>query len=391
MPWSAPQTERWTVGDDVTWCQLALHDAGAIFARDELLQWYQDAYRQLLAQSHATRQWRGLDVPPRYTYTYTQSWEQGFTELGTSLQLGYRQTPAGLTCTYAWEVEDAEDLTATDGAAVLCTQLWEYAHLPSGASTDQYYTFAVPRMQDRAARVYWDNKALAARSVRELDRLESFWWREQGEPWIWTRGTGGSRHFDLYQLPAGYNQGYDLFTQEATNSGGEHGAPYGIVRELSGGRTYAVSTDDPGGIPYGGVRDLTSSDRQYLGQPTWEPPYGTIREWHSAASSVLLWEIVIPDYPRLSDDDTPWMVPAPLQKYLRACVLWRAFGRQGESQRLDLAAYHEQRWMRGIALLKRLGWVTRRDRELRRQPREAERRAVPRPRLPSTFPRWIGV
>jgi hypothetical protein len=390
MPgWVAPTTERWTVGDDISWCQLSLHDDGALFPRDELLRWYTDAYRQLLSRAQATRQWRILDMPPRHTVTYTHTWERQYTWNGMSRQLGY-QGPSGSAYTYPWEVEQAEGIPVTDGAALLCTQLWEYAYRPSGSSTDQHYTFAVPRSHERIARVYWDHQALASRSVMELDGTEAPWWRESGEPWIWTRGTQGQRHFDIYQLQTGYQQGYTLVYQEASNTGGEPGTPPGIVRELSGSRTYAWESDDAT-LPYGLLREVSSPARQYLAQPTWDHPLGTIREWRSSVSALMLWEVVIPDHPMLDEAETPVMVPAQLQKYLRCYVLWRAFSRQGEGQRLALAAWFEQRWVRGVVLMKRLGWVTRRDRGYGRQGVGARSRAVPRPRLPSDFPRWIGV
>ncbi len=388
--WTAPTTVRWTVGDDLDWIQLFLHDAGELFSREELLNYYEDAYRQLLARAQATRQWRILDVPPRYTLTYTFDWERGFSFLGTSRPVGFIG-PTGSVYTYAWELEQAEGLPVTDGASVLCTQLWEYAYLPDGSSTDQSYTFAVPRAHERIARVYWDHRALAPKSMRELDRLEAFWWREQGEPWIWTRGTLGHRHFDLYQIVTTYQQGYSLVYNEASNTGGEGWEGLGIVRELSGDRTYAHTSDDSAGIPYGLLRGISSPERQYLAQPTWEAPLGTTREWHTSQAAVMLWEVVLGDYPRLDEDATPTLLPAQLQKYLRCYVLMRAFGRQGEGQRLDLAAWFEQRWLRGVALMRRLGVVTRRDRGFQRQPQHVQGRAVPRPRLPSTFPRGLGV
>jgi hypothetical protein len=321
--------------------------------------------------------------------TYMYDWERHHVLGGTSHQVGYRGSN-GSVYTYAWELEQAEGIPVTDGAAVCCTQLWEYAYLLDTV-TDQTYTFAVPRAHERIARVYWDNKALTPQAVRELDSTEALWWREQSEPWIWTRGTQGVRHFDLYPLHAGYQQGYDQRDNEATAVGGEPGALYGLVRELSGTHTYVVETDDPSGIPYGLLRDVSSPDRQYLCQPTWAAPLGTIREWHTSALSVMLWEVVIEDHPHLDDADIPDEVPQQLQKYLRAYVLWRCFSRQGEGQRLDLAAWFEQRWLRGVALMKRLGVVTRRDRGYARQGQYARGRAVPRPRLPSDFPRYIGA
>ena len=70
---------RWRVGDDLDWCQLFLHDEGALWSRTELLAWYRLAYTELLAAGQSVRQWRGFDLPPRHTVTITHQWESAFT------------------------------------------------------------------------------------------------------------------------------------------------------------------------------------------------------------------------------------------------------------------------------------------------------------------------
>lgn len=388
LGWQPPITDRWTVGDDLTWCQLYLHDQGDILARDELLRWYQDAYRSMLAETQSTRQLHVLEVPPRVTMAYTHSWENSHVLGGTSRRIGYIGAN-GYCYTAAWEIEQAEGVTPSEGCAVTCTQLWEYQYVVDSGLTDQYYTFCVPRNHERIAKVYYDNKVLIPKSTHEVDHTESAWWREQGEPWLWLRGTGGLRSFDVYQLVSTYHEGYTLVTGESTTHS-TPGNPSGIIRGISGDRTYSAESDDSA-YPYGFLRAITSTDRQYLSQPTWRAPTGTIRECQGSSLSLLLWELVIPDHPALNEADIPDMIPAPLQKYLRAFVLARAFARQGELQRLDLAAWYEQRWQRGILLLKRLGFVARHDRTYQRQGVSQHSRAVPRPRLPSTFPRTLGA
>lgn len=389
-PWFPPHASRWTVGDDLTWCQLFLRDEGVIIARDELLDYYVSGYRHLCSAAQSTRQWRGMDVPPRATVTYTYPWERSLTFNGTSRQVGYR-SPKGSTYTYAWELEQAEGLTVTDGAAICCTQLWEYGYLPDDGTTDQYYSFALDRRHERILQVYWDNKALSPKSVRELDGTDSAWWREQGEPFVWARSMQRPRQFDLYQLQAGYQQGYCLTFEETTHTGLKERALYGVVREMSGSRTYSWTSDDST-LPYGLVREMSSTGRDYVHQPTWDAALGTVREWKSSDDAVLVWEVVIPDSaPQLTEDDTPSLIPEPLQKYIRCYVLAQAFLRQGELENAPLAAWFELRWQRGIGLLKKLGWVTRRDRGYQREPKAPQGRAVPRPRLPSTFPRYVGV
>jgi len=387
-PWYAPTTARWTVGDDLTYCQLYLRDEGELISRAELLDYYREGYRQLCAFAQAARQWRVLDLPPRATVTYTYAWEQRSTFGGTSRQIGYRG-PNGSTYTYAWELEQSIGVTPTDGAAVCCTQLWEYAYLPDSGTTDQYYSLALDRSHERIAQVYWDNKFIPASSVRELDAHSTAWWREQGEPQAWARSTTRPRQFDVYQFVTTYQQGYQL-VEGFTATAPQPSVGLGIVRELSGSRTYAWASDDST-APYGIIRSIASGERDYVAQPTWQPALGTIRDWGSSDDNLMIWETVVPDEPALVEADTPWLVPAQLQKYLRAYVLAQAFMRQGELENAAAAAWFLYWWERGKLLMRHLGWVTRRDRGYQRNGPAQTRRAVPRPRLPSTFPRYLGV
>ena len=52
-----------------------LHDAGALWSERELLDWYNDGYRELLALSGAIRRHRPIPLPPRRALTSTQEWE----------------------------------------------------------------------------------------------------------------------------------------------------------------------------------------------------------------------------------------------------------------------------------------------------------------------------
>ena len=97
-------------------------------------------------------------------------------------------------------------------------------------------------------------------------------------------------------------------------------------------------------------------------------------------------EVVVP-LVDVGETDAPVLIPAPLQKYLRYYVLSRAFGREGEGQRLDLAQHYEARFQRGAQLLKRFGDSAHADRVFRRQEPNLGRGRPPLVRLPSEFER----
>jgi hypothetical protein len=196
----------------------------------------------------------------------------------------------------------------------------------------------------------------------------------------------------IYQFQTDYHQGYELKRQDNASSVAldSVGLALGTLRELSGERTY-VATSDDAQYPYGIIRSVDSSERDYVAQPTWRRPHGVIRDLRSSDDALMLWEVAIPDRAAFDESASPDLVPEQLQKYLRAYVLHCAFSRQGELYNEALAAWFDLVWQRGVALMRKLGWVTRRDRGYQREGVGITRRAVPRPRLPSTFPRYIGV
>lgn len=139
----------------------------------------------------------------------------------------------------------------------------------------------------------------------------------------------------------------------------------------------------------GSARGLTSPDRQYWPMVSDATPLaliGGIRDWRSSEDNLMALEVVVPSVD-LTESDAPVLIPTPLQKYLRFYVLSRAFGREGEGQRVDLAQHYEQRFMRGVNLLKRFGDSAHADRTYRRQEPAMSRSRPPLVRLPSQFER----
>ena len=139
----------------------------------------------------------------------------------------------------------------------------------------------------------------------------------------------------------------------------------------------------------GGVRGVTSPDRQYVPMVSEAAPMallGGIRDWRSSQDNLMALEVVVPPID-LGETDAPVLIPEPLQKYIRFYVLSRAFGREGEAQKIELAQHYDQRFQRGVNILKRFGDSAHADRVFRRQEPVRTSGRPPIVRLPSQFER----
>lgn len=209
--------------------QERLHDNGSIWTRTELLRWGNDGYREFLAKSRCVRRITLIDVPPRYAYTYCHDWESRFTEQGPARRMLWPSLDRAYACTGQWEAERLEGVTPTNSQAGH-TQDWERVHL---TDSDQHFVFALPRNQDVILRVAWDHKRLWAQTVKELDELDSAWYREVGEPTWWTNGTDRIRSIEVFEIRTDYAQQYNPQDFQLG----------GLIRGWSGSRTYSVTSD----------------------------------------------------------------------------------------------------------------------------------------------------
>lgn len=364
-----------TIESDLDRCQRFLGDAstigedGQIWTRAELLDWYQDGYRQLLLQSQGTRRWTVLPIPPRWTASGTQPWESRFAWGGTWWQ--WTHQALGYGASSLWEVETLEGLTPTAASEGL-SHGWERAHVNP---THVPFRFGLPRDHGRIVKLWYDHKLLLPVDTRELDATETQWISLAGEPLAWTLGTGRNRTIEVYEIVTVYT------STDYAYSGAYFGL--GTARSLSGSRTYTASY--PGqSLPYGLIRSVDSTERQYLTLEA--PPVGVIREWGSSVDNLLCLEVIGPAIAGLTEADTPVLVPPQLAKYLRAYTLYRAFNRTGEGYQPALALFFEQRFARGVQVMRTLSMLSRRDHQWARQP-ERGRTRPPRPRLPSSYPR----
>lgn len=216
-----------TIKADLDVVQDKLHDAGTLWPRAELLRWYQDGLRQLLAQSQAVRRLYITDIPPRYTWTHSYEWEARHLQGGTGRMLLLPTLDGTKRVTGLWESEHHGGVSPTDSEA-LKTQEWERSY---GNDTVQHYIVALPRRHDQIFRVAWDDERVQPVTIRELDASDDEWMTRVGEIDWWLPGTGRIQQIEVYEIQTTYVQNYMLDQAEL----------FGTTRQWSGSRTYGVS------------------------------------------------------------------------------------------------------------------------------------------------------
>ena len=223
------------VSTDLDSCQLILQDSGALWDRSELLLWYADGYRRLLAQAQGTRDFTCLTVPGRVTMVYTYPWERRHTLGGTSRHWTYPT----LSRQYSsqWEVEREAELDPQTWYTNT-TQLWETLY--ASGTVDQYQRFVLPRPHERILALWFDNELLDPLTVRELDSAWSAWYRQQGDLLYWAPGLSNAQAIEIYRTPAVDGQVY-AYDYQGGSGGICPPAPLGLPRDIaSDTRTYTV-------------------------------------------------------------------------------------------------------------------------------------------------------
>jgi|GEM_PF-4337653 len=431
-------------------CQTYLHDrSGLTWSEDELYQWYDEGIRALLSTTHLVKHWTIHALPPRYTIACTYQWEKRFA-LGGTARLFPFVGPSGRSATSLWEIPQFEQLDGDAGHSTV-TQLWELSY--TRRSSDTSYRIALPKDHERLYGTWWDHKRLEPVGVFELDRLSDAWHMRQGEPWLITEGTGSRNTYEIYQIqvnPEGQQYAYETWEDAGTprfidgarswvpgTADGDWVFAYttpgefvdglaGVGLRITGGQTSrrffctyrweealqagvpVVEVPPSGRIgtysweirhgatnvapcPVGGIRGLESTERQYVQAAMWDTGLGLIREWHSSEQSLLLWEAVTHATALVPGDTLPFL-PPQMHKYVRAYVLAKAFGHQGEGYMPDLSAAWERFWQRGLQFAASLGNMLWIDQPMRRDPNRQSVERRPRLQLPAEYPRvpWLG-
>ena len=212
---------------DLDKIQSRLHDDGTLWSRAELLRYYNDGYRQLLAQSKCTRRLHILDVPGRIAYAGVYEWEDRHSSGGTYRRFSRVSERNGWFSTTQWEIEQLRGITPTT-SSFAATQLWERAF--AGGDLNTHFRFYLGAHHDSIIRVVHDNDRLGGVAVRSLDTQDTSWFNEGGEPTFFTPGVGRDRTFEVFEVVTTYNAPYE-YNDSYTRGG---------VRKLSGSRTYSL-------------------------------------------------------------------------------------------------------------------------------------------------------
>ena len=378
-----------TISAHLDCCQRFLQDAnpigtdGLFWSRAELLSYFEDGYRHMIAETLPTRRFTVLDVPPRFPWAISHPWQMEF--IGDSPAFIWAfQGQGGWAASHQWMLEQLEGIAPQASDEVAVTQPWlrTYAN-----PTHQHYQFAVPRDTQRVVKIWHNHRLLIPINTRSLDDTFTTWMSIDGLPITWQLGIGPNRTFEVYQIQTAYVANY-RHKDAVTNDGNPR---FGTARRFSGDRTYDWTSASDDTVPYGIVRSISSPDRQYY--PRTLEPQGTFlgrATWlGSSVSSLLVLEAHIPDEITLRESDEAVLLPPQMAKYLRYYTLFRAFNRQGEGYDGLMALFFEQRFQGGIRFLRRLHQLTRKDRRAVRSPVQPRKRRPPRVRLPSNYPAVI--
>lgn len=244
---------------------------------------------------------------------------------------------------------------------------WVVVEVPEAG--DGY--FALPKDHERIAALYFDHRRLQVIEVRELDWGDSAWPTLSGFPLAWTTGLGPTLSIEIYQIPTAAG---DTYSHTGTY-------PYGLARRFSGHRTYQPAPAPGLGI----ARNISSEDRQYLATMG---VLGIPRIYRSSRGNLLVLEVVGPGLEDLHEEDSAGLIPAPMSKYVRYYVLARAFERQGEGRQVELAAVCQQRFERGVEIMRHMSWLSRADETYQRAPVGGMgRRRLPTAQFPPSYQR----
>jgi hypothetical protein len=373
------------IGTHLDKVQLILGDGqpgsdGSIWSRAELLEWFLDGYRHLLAESQATRRLTVLDVPPRVPWALTHPWQRAL--IGDdAAEVWAFQGQGGWAASHLWQLEVLWGLASTAAGEPTVTHPWQRTF---ANPVHQHFRFVLPRDSGRIVKLWYDHALLIPVATRRLDALETDWYSLDGDPVAWTRGIGPNRTVEVYEIETAYEANYRFVDGDTREGNPRHG----IARYFTGDRTYSWVSVDGDTIPYGLVRRITSPDRQYWPRldTSLSVPTGRAGWFASSAAALLVLEVRVPEIEGLTPQDEPALLPAQMGKYLRYYTLARAFGRQGEGFNPSLSAFFAQWYNRGIALMRILHQVARKDRQVARDPQGYTRRRPPRVRLPADYP-----
>jgi len=291
--------------------------------------------------------------------------------------------------------------------------------------------------------VRFNNTIMLPISTIELDQVHVQWPSFVGQPYWWTSGFGRVKTLEIYRIQTDYTDAYLLlfqagledrgmprnwsgvrsYTQDLTSVFAQNRLAYttpGDAQFLTsvygvGVRITELSTDliangydtslgplacyrwetvlgygTPFAFCVGMPREISSPDRQYFPVQRGSGinlSVGTIRDWQSSDGNFFVTYTAIPQSDLLLDQ-SPDLIPAQMQKYLRYYVLAQAFARAGEGYRPELAQHWDARFQRGVELMRRWLDVAFEDHiYVREEVGITEMRRVPLVQLPPQYER----
>jgi len=345
--------------------------------------------------------------------------------------------------TTRWEVqamghvgELPTDSIQPTASGIGVTQQWE--RFIAGGDVDRNYDLVLPKNERAPNRVRFNNTIMLPITTLELDQVHINWPSFVGQPYWWTSGFGRVKSLEVYRIQTDYTDAYIFlygagledrglprnwsgvrtYGQDLTKVFAQNRLAYttsGDMQYLTlvtgmGYRITAVTSDgfdtagntacyqwetvmgfgDPIAFCIGAVRELSSPDRQYFPVQRGSGvnlSLGTIRDWGSSDGNFFVTYNAIPQSD-LTIDQTPDLLPAQMQKYLRYYVQARAFERPGEGYRPDLSEHWETRFQRGITLMRTWMDICFEDRiYVREEVGITEMRRVPLVQLPPQYER----
>lgn len=417
--------------------QTVLHDAGALFSRDELQNWLIDGLRLISGQSGALRTFKAYDVPPRHSYAVTYEWERRYVDRGSFRKFTFSHSTARIEATSAFEIPQAEAVPVMPGLMNV-TQLWEMAR--AGEQAEAHYRLYLPHSATHIKGLWYDHKRLNPTPLKDLDNLRDHWWKVQGEPYEFVY-LGRNHTVDIYEIVTEYSQSYELkamasgmptdfsgtrtYTVDAPRgewsyaythsfeAGAFSGLGYRITRPghadgfsainawedqvirgeaitAAGREIGTAASDEYVALGIGAFRGARSSLRQYILEEQWQAN-GVARDFGGSAGNLLVLYASLSSPNSIAETDELTVFPAQVGKYLRYYVLFQAFNHQGEGYDAAMAAVYQQRFARAVRLMRRLANVAHKDASYSRFPAQRQAGAIPQAQLPSNYPRapWL--
>lgn len=340
-----------TWSDELTVIRRMLRDpSGSIWSDDYLRHLFNDCQQDFQNKTGVLEAVIGQRIPQTYHLAYTQDWE--YEHLPTDVSQFYQalaQHDDYVVC-HRWEPQQITGLAAdVSDYGSHFTQPWEgFMDTPG-----ELIKMRFPQNFHHVKFIAYDEEPIAATSKKHVQACDQSYVTTEGEPVAYYPYDGVDQSYVLYPKPSASfdneveGEGLALFADGDTED-----TTTGTIATRTG------SYDDGIGAAFDIVDTENSVFVVYGVSPT---------EIQTALDE--------PDFPLF------------LRKYIRFCVIARAYGGNNDGRIPSLSAYWWNRYNRGIQFVRRYLRNRRMDRDYRLTTKgNARRRSVQHPRLPDGYP-----